>query len=169
MIKRALSLILLFLCYSCSSYRQLTPNEYLNKDFERDGVFLIMKDSTVYEGSNISIGLDTTSFIEKKSKSEVKVLTKEIATYKTVDRWGGALKGGITGFVTPILIWAGFSASYGSGHGGMDEKTAIIVSVSCLTATSIGTLVGMLVGQEYRYKLNHDSTIIAQPELDYER
>ncbi len=159
---RYLVIVILLLLNGCSSYRQLSPNEYLNNDYERDGIILIMKDSTVHVGSNISIGFDTTSFIEKKSGNEVKVLTKDIVTYKTVDRWGGALKGGIVGFVTPILVWAGISASSSSGHGGMDEKTAVILSVSCLTATSIGTVVGMLVGQEYIYELNRDSTTIAK-------
>lgn len=154
----------MFLFYSCSSYRQLIPNEYLKKDFERDGVILLMKDSTVYEGSNMSIGLDTTSFIENKSKSELKVLTKDIATYKTVDRWGGGLKGVLyAGTVSGALLYSYIEFE------GRSRGAYYFFPPICLGGMAIGFVWGFLTGSEYIYELNHESTTITKPELDTKR
>ena len=157
MIKHLVSLILLFLFYSCSSYRQLTPNEYLNKDFERDGVILIMKDSTVYEGSNISIGLDTTSLIEKESRSELKILTKDIVTYKTVDRWRGALKGVLyAGTVSGALLYSYIEFE------GRSRGAYYFFPPICLGGMANGFVWGFLTGSDYIYEFNHESTTLAK-------
>lgn len=154
---RYIVIVILLLLNGCSSYRQLAPNEYLNNDYERDGIILIMKDSTVHAGSNISIGFDTTSFIEKKSGNEVKVLTKDIVTYKTVDRWGGALKGVLyAGTVSGALLYS-YIEFEGRSRGAFYFFPPI-----CLGGMAIGFVWGFLTGSEYIYELNHDSTTIAK-------